>query len=71
MILGLNLAADSPEVAATEARVLTDGIGKSYVQALELGNEPELYGGFAWYRTPDGRPVTARPLAVRYQAKPP
>jgi hypothetical protein len=66
VILGLNLAADNPEVAATEARTLIDGIGKSSVQALELGNEPELYGGFAWYRTPDGRPVTARPRSYDF-----
>jgi hypothetical protein len=68
LILGLNLAADSPEVAASEARTLIDGIGKGAVQALELGNEPELYGGFAWYRTPDGRSVTARSRSYDFDA---
>jgi hypothetical protein len=68
VIAGLNLAADSPEVAAAEARTLSGGIGKGAVQAFELGNEPELYGGFAWYRTPDGRPVTARSRSYNFGA---
>jgi hypothetical protein len=61
LILGLNLEAGSPELAATEASALSDGIGSGSVLALELGNEPELYGSFAWYRTPDGHKVTGRP----------
>lgn len=60
LILGLNLEANSPGLAAAEARALTDGIGTGSVLAFELGNEPELYGTFPWYRTPDGHKVTGR-----------
>ncbi|HUB04346.1 MAG TPA: glycosyl hydrolase family 79 C-terminal domain-containing protein [Solirubrobacteraceae bacterium] len=48
LILGINLEADSPAVAATEADALVRGIGRERVEALELGNEPELYGIFNW-----------------------
>lgn len=43
LILGINLAAGSPALAAGEASALVDGLGPGAVQALELGNEPELY----------------------------
>jgi hypothetical protein len=68
LILGINLEAGSVELAAAEARALLDGIGGGSVQALELGNEPELYGTFAWYRTPDGRAVTGRPSSYDFTA---
>jgi hypothetical protein len=61
LILGLNLEAGVPQVASAEADALVRGIGSSYVRTLELGNEPDLYGRFAWYRTPDGTKVTGRP----------
>jgi glycosyl hydrolase family 79 len=48
LILGVNLEADSPAVAAAEAGALVAGIGRKRVEALELGNEPELYGVFTW-----------------------
>ena len=32
------------------------GSGPRAMRALELGNEPDLYSTFPWYRTPDGRP---------------
>ncbi len=68
LILGINLEAASPQVAAAEAGVLTGGIGASSIQAFELGNEPELYGTFAWYRTADGRTVTGRPHDYDFNA---
>jgi hypothetical protein len=61
LILGINLEADNVELAFTEARRLVDGIGRGTVRALELGNEPALYGSFPWYRTVDGRKVPGRP----------
>ena len=61
LILGINLEADSPQIAGTEARRLVDGLGRGSVRALELGNEPALYGSFPWYRTADGRKVPGRP----------
>ncbi len=60
LILGINLAADSRVVAEAEARALVSGIGRRYVAALELGNEPEVYGRLPWY-TKGGKPVYARP----------
>ena len=68
LTLGLNLAAGSPQVAAGEGTALADGIGISSVQALELGNEPELYGSFAWYRAPDGHGVSARARGYDFAA---
>ena len=61
MILGLNLEADNLPLAASEATALFDGIGRQRVRALELGNEPDLYATFPWYRTPAGQHVTGRP----------
>jgi hypothetical protein len=61
LILGLNLEADNPELAASEARALLGGLGRPVVRAFELGNEPDLYASFPWYRTPGGSHVTGRP----------
>ena len=60
LILGLNLEADSPGLASAEASALIDGIGSRSVRALELGNEPDLYPVFPWYRV-GGRGVLGRP----------
>ncbi len=43
VIPGINMAADSPSLAAAEASALLSGIGIQYVEALELGNEPDRY----------------------------
>ena len=48
LLLGINLEADSTSIARAEADALVAGIGRGHVEALELGNEPELYGGFSW-----------------------
>ena len=61
LILGVNLEADSSAVASGEARALIAGVGRQSIEALEVGNEPELYGSFNWYRAPDGRGVKGRP----------
>jgi hypothetical protein len=61
LILGIDLEANSKAVAAEEGNQLVKRIGQGQIQALELGNEPELYGSFGWYRGPDGKPVTGRP----------
>jgi hypothetical protein len=60
LILGINLEADSLSLASTEADHLVSGLGPATVAALELGNEPELYDSFAFYRVND-RAVTGRP----------
>jgi hypothetical protein len=61
LIVGLNLEADSPELAAAEAKALLDGVGAGPIRAFELGNEPDLYATFTWYLAPDGRHITGRP----------
>ncbi len=66
LILGVNLEANSPSLAAVEGTTLLGGIGKGYVRALELGNEPDLYGSFAWYRTSSGTKVTGRPSGYSF-----
>ncbi|MBV9820074.1 MAG: hypothetical protein JOZ07_17215 [Solirubrobacterales bacterium] len=55
LILGVNLAAGSPAIAATEGRVFAKNIGSRYIDALEIGNEPDLYPVFPWYRDLRGR----------------
>ncbi len=58
LILGIDLEADSTRVAAAEARALIAGIGRQRVEALELGNEPELYNAFEWgFSGAPGRPA--------------
>ncbi len=60
MVFDLNLEADRPSLAASEARALLAGIGSRRVRAFELGNEPDLYASFPLYRTSSGRHVTGR-----------
>jgi hypothetical protein len=60
VIVGVNLEANSPIVASAEARALVDGIGRGSMDAVELGNEPELYGSYNWYRDRDGVGVRGR-----------
>lgn len=61
LILGVNLAAGNPQVAGAEARALVHGIGGRYIQALELGNEPDLYAHFPLWRAGHRKPMYARP----------
>jgi hypothetical protein len=61
LILGINLEADSGQVAQTMASELAGGLGRAYIAGVELGNEPELYGAFAYYTTPAGHKVRGRP----------
>jgi hypothetical protein len=66
LILGLNLEADLPALAAGEARALLTGLDPGRVEAFELGNEPSLYGIFPWYRTHGGRGVPGRPAGYGF-----
>jgi hypothetical protein len=71
LILGLGLEADRPKLAAVEAQELMNGLGRNYIDAFEIGNEPELYPVVPWYRKLHGTllpwyshlgaPVFARP----------
>jgi hypothetical protein len=61
LILGVDLEADNPTLAAAEASAMVQRVGRSSVAALELGNEPELYGSFGWYTSAAGKQVPGRP----------
>ncbi len=60
LILGVNLKDDSAAEAAAEAYAYRTGIGAKHIEALEIGNEPELYKVFPWYEI-NGEPFYARP----------
>jgi hypothetical protein len=60
LILGINLAAGRPAIAAAEGRALESGIGRSHIDALEIGNEPDLYSVFPWYTDRRGHTHRAR-----------
>jgi hypothetical protein len=60
LIMGVDLEAGSLQIAQAEAEALVRGLGPSNIRALELGNEPELYNSFPWYRV-HHHGVTARP----------
>ncbi|HET9073595.1 MAG TPA: hypothetical protein VFN48_03375 [Solirubrobacteraceae bacterium] len=59
-VLDLNLAANSDPLAIHEADSLVSTIGSRYIRALEIGNEPDLYGSLSWSRPPLA-PIYARP----------
>jgi hypothetical protein len=59
VMLGIDLEADSGVPARVEATRLVAAIGRPWVQALELGNEPELYSAFTWYHL-HGRKMPGR-----------
>jgi hypothetical protein len=50
LVLGVNLEAGSPRLAQTEADAFLSSIGRRYVSALDIGNEPPLYPSVPWYR---------------------
>jgi hypothetical protein len=49
VIVGVNLEADNARLAAVEASAIIAGIGRQQLEALELGNEPDLYGRSTWF----------------------
>jgi hypothetical protein len=59
LIVGIDFEVDSRRVASAEARAVVRGIGQRWIEALELGNEPELYSGIAWFAK-DGVKVFGR-----------
>ena len=60
LILGVNLEAGSVKLARTMANALVQGIGRSGIAGLEIGNEPELYNAFNWYTKKNGTGVPGR-----------
>jgi hypothetical protein len=57
LILGLNLEANRTTITQTEGRALIGGIGRAQIQAVEIGNEPELYTVVPWYELNHGKVV--------------
>jgi hypothetical protein len=57
LILGINLEADRAKVVKIESHELVRRIGRSRIDSLQLGNEPDLYTEVPWYGLLDGRPV--------------
>jgi hypothetical protein len=57
LIAGIDLEAGSTKLASTEARAFASAVPPGSIEALELGNEPELYAQFTWGRSGKlGRP---------------
>jgi len=67
LILGVNLEADSRALAAAESQAYLRGISRAHIEGFELGNEPELYNVFGWYRR-NGRQVLGRPRSYRFNS---
>jgi hypothetical protein len=62
---GINLGADQPALAASEAAHYRQAFG-SALSAFEIGNEPNVYNKIAAYHTPSGKPVLTRPSSFGY-----
>ncbi|HEX8976199.1 MAG TPA: glycosyl hydrolase family 79 C-terminal domain-containing protein [Solirubrobacteraceae bacterium] len=66
MTLGINLAANQPALAAAEARAYLHSIGRRQIAALEIGNEPNLYGKIPELKLGSRRVRRARPRSYDY-----
>ena len=60
-LVGVNLEDDSARLAAYEISQYDKYVGTQYIRAFEVGNEPELYPVFPYYRGSDGKLVFGRP----------
>ncbi len=63
LIMGVDLEADSRRLATAEASAFEKGLGQGSIEALELGNEPELYPVFSWYVSRSGQGIKGRPAS--------
>ena len=68
MIMGLNLAANDPKLAAAEARDDIRAFGRASLEALEIGNEPNIYNRLTVDHTLLGIALHARPRSFGYPA---
>ncbi len=50
LILGVQFEANSTTEAAAESRAMVSVIGRSRIEGLELGNEPEVYAWASFYK---------------------
>ena len=68
MIMGLNLAANNPALDAAELHDYVNALGEPAIDAVEIGNEPNVYNKITVYRTAAGAPIHARPSSFGYPA---
>jgi hypothetical protein len=68
MTMGLNLVANNPALAAAEARDYVRAFGRGAIEALEIGNEPNIYSQLTVEHTLLGIPLHARPRSFGYPA---
>jgi hypothetical protein len=68
MTMGLNLVANNPALAAAEARDYIRAFGRGAIEALEIGNEPNIYNHLTVDHTLLGIPIQARPRSFAYPA---
>jgi hypothetical protein len=66
LIMGVNLAGGRPAIAAAEARAFLSGIGRRYLDGVEIGNEPDRYGTSTWFTDRRGHIFLARPAAYDF-----
>jgi hypothetical protein len=57
LLLGLNFEADDPAVDRAEADEFLSLIGRHWITAMNIGNEPPLYSGVPWYHELDGKAI--------------
>lgn len=50
LVLGVNLEADNPRLAQSEANAFLTAFGRRSISALDIGNEAPLYPSMPWYR---------------------
>jgi hypothetical protein len=55
LVLGVNLDADRPRIDQVEARQFLSRIGRRWIRALTIGNEPPLYSVVPYYRVLGGQ----------------
>ena len=66
MIMGLNLAANDPALDAAELRDYVAALPQNSIEAVEIGNEPNVYNKITAYRTASGAVFHARPRSFGY-----
>jgi hypothetical protein len=66
LIMGLNLVANQPNLDATEAHDYIQYFGRNAIEALEIGNEPNIYKQITVTHPLVGLPLRARPKTFKY-----
>jgi hypothetical protein len=66
MIMGVNMAANDRRLVATEVRDYVIALPEGSIQAVEIGNEPNIYRKITVYHTASGKPIHARPETFGY-----